>query len=123
MKFCRFVPVDRAVSSAAPLYGILEGDQVREISGAPWTAWSESSRAWPISAVRLVAPIDPSKIVCIGRNYAAHAAELGNEVPKQPLMFLKPPSAIVGHRESIVLTSYSQLVEHPHLLDIFLVSR
>ena len=112
MKFCRFVPVDRAVSSAAPLYGVLEGDRVREISGAPWTEWSQSSRTWPLAAVRVVAPVNPSKIVCIGRNYAAHAAELGNEVPKEPLMFLKPPSSIVGHEEPIVLTSYSQRVEH-----------
>src|SRR6266404_5992451 len=53
-----------------------------------------------------------SKIVCIGRNYAAHAAELGNEVPKEPLMFLKPPSSIIGPEEVIVLTKYSQKVEH-----------
>src|SRR5712692_718065 len=112
MKFCRFVPLDRAVSSAAPLYGILDADQAREISGAPWTEWSQSSRAWPLAVVRLVAPVDPSKIVCIGRNYAAHAAELGNEVPKEPLMFLKPPSSIVGPEEAIVLTKYSQRVEH-----------
>ncbi len=71
MKFCRFVPLDRAVSSAAPLYGILDADQVREISGTPWGEWSQSSRARPLATVRLVAPVDPSKIVCIGRNYAA----------------------------------------------------
>src|SRR5260221_431749 len=123
MKFCLFVPVDLAVSSAAPLYGILEGDQVREMSGAPWTAWSQSSRAWPLAAVRLVAPVNHSKIVCIGRNYAAHAAELGNEVPKEPLMFLKPPSSIVGHGEPIVLTSYSQRVEHEGELAIVMGRR
>src|ERR1700747_3811495 len=112
MKFCRFVPLDRAVSSVAPLYGILDAEQVREISAAPWAEWSPSSRAWPIAAVRLVAPVEPAKIVCIGRNYAAHAAELGNEVPKEPLMFLKPPSSIVGPEEAIVLTKYSQRVDH-----------
>jgi len=53
-----------------------------------------------------------SKIVCIGRNYAAHAAELGNEIPKEPLMFLKPPSSIIGPQEAIVLPKYSQRVEH-----------
>src|SRR5467141_5009634 len=110
MKFCRFVPLDRSASSA--LYGILDSDQVREISGAPWAEWSQSSRAWPLPGVRLVAPVEPSKIVCIGRNYAAHAAELGNEVPKEPLMFLKPPSSIIGPDEAIVLTKYAQRVEH-----------
>jgi 2-keto-4-pentenoate hydratase/2-oxohepta-3-ene-1,7-dioic acid hydratase in catechol pathway len=65
-----------------------------------------------LADVRFLAPVAPSKIVCIGRNYAAHAAELGNEVPKEPLMFLKPPSSIVGPQEPIVLTPYSQRVEH-----------
>ena len=124
MKFCRFVPLDRAVSSAAPLYGILDAEQVREISAAaPWGQWSQSSRVWPLAAVRLVAPVDPGKIVCIGRNYAAHAAELGNEVPKEPLMFLKPPSSIVGPEQPIVLTPYSQRVEHEGELAIVIGRR
>jgi 2-keto-4-pentenoate hydratase/2-oxohepta-3-ene-1,7-dioic acid hydratase in catechol pathway len=54
----------------------------------------------------------PGKIVCVGRNYAAHAAELGNEVPKDPLIFLKPPSSIVGPGEPIVVPPQSQRVEH-----------
>jgi 2-keto-4-pentenoate hydratase/2-oxohepta-3-ene-1,7-dioic acid hydratase in catechol pathway len=70
-----------------------------------------------------VAPVDPSKIVCIGRNYAAHAAELGNEVPKEPLMFLKPPSSIVGPEQPIVLTPYSQRVEHEGELAIVIGRR
>jgi 2-keto-4-pentenoate hydratase/2-oxohepta-3-ene-1,7-dioic acid hydratase in catechol pathway len=124
MKFCRFVPLDRAVSSAAPLYGILDAEQVREISAAaPWGQWSQSSRVWPLPVVRLVAPVDPGKIVCIGRNYAAHAAELGNEVPKEPLMFLKPPSSIVGPEQPIVLTPYSQRVEHEGELAIVIGRR
>lgn len=94
------------------MHGILEGDRVREISGPPWETWSETSRAKQLAEVRLVAPVQPSKIVCIGRNYAAHAAELGNEVPKEPLMFLKPPSSIIGPEEPIVLTRYSKQVEH-----------
>ncbi len=54
----------------------------------------------------------PGKIVCIGRNYSAHAKELGNEVPKQPLLFLKPPSAVIGDGEPIVLPPESSQVEH-----------
>ena len=53
--------------------------------------------------VLLLAPCTPSKIVCVGRNYAAHAKELGNEVPDQPLLFLKPPSAVIGPNETIEL--------------------
>lgn len=54
----------------------------------------------------------PSKIVCVGRNYADHAAELGNEVPKEPLLFLKAPSAVIRNGENIVIPPQSQQVEH-----------
>jgi 2-keto-4-pentenoate hydratase/2-oxohepta-3-ene-1,7-dioic acid hydratase in catechol pathway len=113
MKFCRFVPLDRSVSaSATPLYGLLEGEEIREISGVPWGQWSRASRTWPRASTHLVAPVEPSKVVCVGRNYAAHAAELGNVVPKEPLLFLKAPSSIIGPDEPIVLPPYSQRVEH-----------
>jgi len=111
MKFCRFLPPGTSEPASA-LYGLLEGHHIRDISGAPWSSWSRGSRTWPVADVRLLAPVDPGKIVCVGRNYAAHAAELGNEVPKLPLIFLKPPSAIIGPGESIVLTPQSQRVEH-----------
>lgn len=55
--------------------------------------------------------VSPSKIVCVGRNYADHAREMGNEVPKAPLLFLKPPSAMIGHGEAIVLPPASARVE------------
>jgi 2-keto-4-pentenoate hydratase/2-oxohepta-3-ene-1,7-dioic acid hydratase in catechol pathway len=74
--------------------------------------WSRGARASRLTDVQLLAPVEPSKIVCIGRNYAAHAEELGNEVPKEPLMFLKPPSSVIGPEEAIVLPKYSQRVEH-----------
>ena len=122
MRFCRFLP-SVAPRSTAPLYGIVEDDRVREISAAPWSEWSQSERSWRYSAVSLLAPVEPGKIVCIGRNYAAHAAELGNEVPKEPLMFLKPPSSIIGPGEPIVLPSYSQRVEHEGELAIIMVRR
>ena len=109
MKFCRFVALDRPDSSRIPAYGILDEYQVREISGAPWAEWSQTPRAYPLGAIRLIAPVDPSKIVGIGRNYAAHAAELGNELPKEPLMFLKPSSSIVGPDDPILLTPYSHI--------------
>jgi 2-keto-4-pentenoate hydratase/2-oxohepta-3-ene-1,7-dioic acid hydratase in catechol pathway len=113
MKFCRFLPFGTsAPQPASPLYGLLEGHHIRDISGAPWSSWSRGSRFWPVADVRLLAPVDPGKIVCVGRNYAAHAAELGNEVPQEPLIFLKPPSAIIGPGETIVLTPQSQRVEH-----------
>ena len=112
MKICRYVKREAASPGAVPGYGLIEGENVIEISGQPWGQWSRGSRALRLADVRLVAPVEPTKIVCIGRNYAAHAAEMGKEVPKEPLMFLKPPSSIVGPEEAIVLTKYSQKVEH-----------
>ncbi len=65
-----------------------------------------------IENVKLLAPASPSKIVCVGRNYAEHAAELGNEVSKEPLLFLKAPSAIITEGEAILIPEQSNQVEH-----------
>jgi 2-keto-4-pentenoate hydratase/2-oxohepta-3-ene-1,7-dioic acid hydratase in catechol pathway len=62
--------------------------------------------------MRLKDPFVPSKIVCVGRNYREHAAELGNKMPDEPLLFLKAPSAIIASGEDIVLPGASQQVEH-----------
>ncbi len=62
--------------------------------------------------VKLLPPVTPSKIVCVGRNYAEHAAELGNEIPKEPLLFLKAPSAIIADGATIILPKQSSQVEH-----------
>lgn len=64
-----------------------------------------------MSMAILPVPVQPSKILCIGRNYADHAAELGHEVPAEPLVFMKPPSALVGSGEAIVLPSLSERVD------------
>lgn len=65
----------------------------------------------------------PSKIVCVGRNYAAHARELGNDVPREPLLFLKPPSSLIGDGESIRLPAMSQQVEYEGEIGVVLASR
>lgn len=64
----------------------------------------------------------PSKIICVGRNYAEHAAELGNEIPKEPLLFLKAPSALIGQDQPIVLPPQSEQVEHEGELAIVIGS-
>jgi 2-keto-4-pentenoate hydratase/2-oxohepta-3-ene-1,7-dioic acid hydratase in catechol pathway len=113
MKFCRFLPLLTAPDRAAsPSYGLLVEDAVREIVGLPWSGWVEGHTIWDIKNVRFLAPCEPSKIVCVGRNYAAHASELGNEMPKEPLIFLKPPSSIIGPEQPIVLPEISNRVEH-----------
>src|SRR5690349_6345225 len=111
MKMCRYVPRNTA-SPPSPRYGLIEGENVIEIAGLPWGQWTRSAHSSRLADIRLLAPVEPSKIVCVGRNYAAHAAEFGNEVPKEPLIFLKPPSSVIGPGEAIVLTAQSQRVEH-----------
>jgi 2-keto-4-pentenoate hydratase/2-oxohepta-3-ene-1,7-dioic acid hydratase in catechol pathway len=83
--------------------------------GGATVAWlSEPSleQEEPLDRLQLLAPVTPSKVVAIGRNYAAHAAELGNDVPERPLIFLKAPSSIVGPEASILLPPDSVRVEH-----------
>jgi len=72
----------------------------------------ETVTSIPLDDVKLLAPVVPSKIVCVGRNYREHAAELGNKMPDEPLLFLKAPSAVIAFGERIVLPTASQQVEH-----------
>lgn len=78
---------------------------------APWLSPTDGARV-RLEDASLLAPAEPSKLVCIGRNYRAHAAELGNDVPKEPLLFLKPPSALAAPGEPIALPPESARVEH-----------
>jgi 2-keto-4-pentenoate hydratase/2-oxohepta-3-ene-1,7-dioic acid hydratase in catechol pathway len=124
MKFCRFLPLSSGTGETpVPAYGLWEHDTVREIAGPPWGYTIDSHTGWSIKEVRLLAPCEPGKIVCVGRNYAAHAAELGNEMPKEPLIFLKPPSSVVGPDESIFLPKYSSRVEHEAELGLVIGKR
>ena len=65
----------------------------------------------------------PSKIVCVGRNYVDHAKEMGNDVPSEPLIFLKPPSSLIGNGESIVLPDQSERVEHEGEIGVIIGKR
>lgn len=89
-----------------------QGLTIAEIEGHPFGNLSFSGARWALSDVRLLSPILPSKVVCVGRNYADHAAELGNEVPREPLLFLKPSTSVIGPRDAIRLPIFSKQVEH-----------
>ena len=93
-----------------------DGLAVAELLGHPFGIGDEAIRLtgsrYPLADVRLLAPVLPSKVVAIGRNYADHAAELGNEVPDDPIIFLKPSTAVVGPRDPIVYpTQLSERVD------------
>jgi 2-keto-4-pentenoate hydratase/2-oxohepta-3-ene-1,7-dioic acid hydratase in catechol pathway len=93
-------------------YGLVEGTSVRRLSAAPWAGGLPEGAPVALADVQLLAPVEPSKIVCVGRNYRAHAKELGNEVPALPLLFLKPPSAVIGPQEAIRCPEQSKEVHH-----------
>jgi 2-keto-4-pentenoate hydratase/2-oxohepta-3-ene-1,7-dioic acid hydratase in catechol pathway len=102
---------------------VLEGDRARRFDGEPFTGGRPGSMGETWSTADLRAPLAPSKIVCVGRNFAAHAKELGNEVPKEPLLFLKPPSSIVGPGGAVVLPKESERVEHEAELGVVMGRR
>lgn len=117
MKLGRFQPLKQQLGQKndEAHYGILDGDRVAEISGQFDSLPHSIKRpgtSWPLADVKLLPPCAPSKIVCVGRNYTEHAAELGNDLPKEPLIFLKPPSSILAPGDPIILTPHSERVDY-----------
>jgi 2-keto-4-pentenoate hydratase/2-oxohepta-3-ene-1,7-dioic acid hydratase in catechol pathway len=100
------------IKNEAPKYGWMLEDKVGEIEGNIFDAYKRKEAQTPLAEVRLLPPSQPTKIVCVGRNYVDHAKELGNDVPKIPLIFMKPPSSIIADGETIVLPPQSKQVEH-----------
>ena len=108
MRLLRFTHADRIATGA-----IHPGDDViRVIAGTFFEDPVPTGEEIPLDDVRLLAPVLPSKLVCVGRNYAAHAAEWGLDVPKEPLLFLKPSTAVVGPDEPIRLLPISQRIDY-----------
>src|SRR5262245_58298478 len=92
--------------------------------GAPGVVRARLERDAPLpEAVRLLPPSWPSKIVCVGRNYVEHAKELGNPIPSEPLIFLKPPSSLLASGDSIVYPSISTAVHHEAELGVVIGER
>jgi len=113
MKLCRFLLKAKASAAAQPdvLQGVISGETVRQVSGDIIGKWELASRSWPIADVKLLPPVAPSKIVCLGRNYLDHAAEFNNAPPKEPLIFLKPPSSLLAPDDPIVLLPGVQRID------------
>jgi len=92
--------------------GVLQGDAVRVLSGTFFENPVPTGGEVGASEVRLLAPVIPSKVVAVGRNYVAHAQELGNEVPEEPLIFLKPSTSVIGPGDPVPLPPQSRRVDH-----------
>jgi 2-keto-4-pentenoate hydratase/2-oxohepta-3-ene-1,7-dioic acid hydratase in catechol pathway len=125
MKYCRFQ------LQGLEQYGLVETvagrEMITRLLAPPETAagdmddWpSKRTDPLPLEEAVLLAPVRPSKIVCVGRNYRAHAAELGHEVPTEPLLFLKPPSSLLAPVANIVRPKISQRVDYEGELGVII---
>jgi 2-keto-4-pentenoate hydratase/2-oxohepta-3-ene-1,7-dioic acid hydratase in catechol pathway len=108
-QICRF----ESANYSSPRVAELEGEILFPLAeGAPFSSLERIGDSLALADAKLLPPISPSKIICVGRNYADHASELGNKVPTEPLLFLKPPSSLIASGETIVLPPQSNQVEY-----------
>jgi len=124
MKYCRFI------NQGKPVYGLVEllagaNAITAVLSAAPWEAEARSQKipSIPLADATMLAPVTPSKIVCVGRNYRAHAAELGNDVPVEPLIFLKPPTSIINPGDNIRRPQASERTDYEGELGVVIGRR
>jgi 2-keto-4-pentenoate hydratase/2-oxohepta-3-ene-1,7-dioic acid hydratase in catechol pathway len=121
MRIVRFSPGPDSGLGTDPLFGVLEDDAtITVITGDPiYSGIQKTAATVPVSAVRLLAPVIPrSKVVCIGKNYADHAAEMGGVVPDEPIIFLKPNTSVIGPHDTIVWPEMSERIDHESELAI-----
>ena len=106
MNICRAQFRDRV------LYGVVDGDRLIPIDGSIFEEFAIGGEALPLAGVRLLAPVEPSKIVAVGLNYRDHAAERDKPIPEEPLLFIKPSTAVIGPQEAIVYPRMSRRVDY-----------
>jgi 2-keto-4-pentenoate hydratase/2-oxohepta-3-ene-1,7-dioic acid hydratase in catechol pathway len=107
----RFVRV-MIPNTETPVYGVLEGTQVALFRGLPWGDPEFVGVAVELDELKVLAPTIPSKIICVGKNYADHAAEMNSSVPEEPVIFLKPNTTVIADEDSIVLPDQSNDVHY-----------
>ncbi|MET3660913.1 fumarylacetoacetate hydrolase family protein [Aquamicrobium ahrensii] len=117
MKIVRFA------HDGAEHWGFLEDDRVRALPNGPFGEVEPSPDSLPLDAVRLLAPVKPGKLVCVGLNYVLHARESGLALPDEPMLFMCSPQAIIGPGEAIILDSHEQRVEFEAELAIVIGKR
>jgi 2-keto-4-pentenoate hydratase/2-oxohepta-3-ene-1,7-dioic acid hydratase in catechol pathway len=99
-------------ASNLPSFGWILEERVGKLEGSPFSQFSRAEATLSLDEVELLPPCEPTKIICVGRNYIAHAQEHDAEIPEVPLIFLKPPSTLIAHEDTIILPPQSRQVEH-----------
>ncbi|MFQ6058106.1 MAG: fumarylacetoacetate hydrolase family protein [Anaerolineae bacterium] len=104
-------------------YGLVEGESVYALEGNVFGDFAPGAKVAELAEVELLAPSRPTKVVAVGVNYRAHAQEMGQPLPEVPLLFLKPPSAVIGPGEAIVCPAMSQRVDYEGELAVVIGKR
>lgn len=103
MRFLRFKDAENQVR-----YGVLTGQMIRYVKGDIFGVYEATDQICSLEDVQLLAPVEPSKVLCIGLNYQDHAIEFGKPIPAEPLLFLKPSTSVIGPEENIVYPPQTQ---------------
>lgn len=93
-------------------YGIADTEGVEVYRGSPFVAWEPTENVVPWPKVQLLAPVIPTKVICVGKNYEDHAEEMGDEIPETPLIFMKPATSVVGPDASVVHPKQTEELHH-----------
>ena len=117
MKLIRFLKNDQ------PCYGVVEGETIYAIEGSIFGQFRPVEKVAALTEVKLLAPCQPTKVLAVGLNYRSHAAESGQDVPSEPLLFFKPPSAVIEPFQPIVYPTLSQQVDYEGELAVVMGQR
>ena len=115
MRIVRFAPPQGSKLGNDPHFGVMEDEKtIRAIASDPlYAGIFKEDETFLLEDVRLLAPVIPrSKVVCVGKNYADHAAEMGGEVPEEPIIFIKPNTSVIGPNDIIQWPSSSERIDH-----------
>lgn len=93
-------------------YGVADTEGVLVYAGSPFVAWEPTETVVPWSSVKLLSPVLPTKILCVGKNYEDHAVEFDGEIPDEPIIFMKPATSVIGQNDPVVHPAISTEVHH-----------
>lgn len=113
----------RILRENGPVWGVVEGDRVRTLSAPPFAGLAYDGDSLPLASCRLLAPCEPTKIVCVGKNYADHAREMGGEPPERPVLFLKGPNTVNAPGGQVHAPAFVERLDYEGELGVVLKKR